>query len=149
MGISHGTIAFRQDRCDSCNDCISACARAKSGSDDAVHSRIQIMPGTSDGSFELALCRQCGEPKCVMNCPSGALTKDHDSGVIPWDQEKCIDCLLCTVGCAYAGITYNAEIGHVIKCDMCDGDPACVKACPQGALEHSTINRFYNDYGAR
>ncbi len=149
MGISHPTIAFHAERCDGCNACVAACAQAKSGTDDPVHSRINIIADPGDDGFELALCRQCGEPKCVMNCPSAALTKDSETGVVPWDGGKCVNCLLCTVGCAYGGITYNTETKCVMKCDMCDGDPACVKACPRDALELSGAAGIYNRVGER
>ena len=127
---------------------MSVCAEAKSGSTQIEHSRIKIVPSVAaNDSFELALCRQCGDPKCVMNCPSGSLTKDQETGLVPWDEDKCVDCLLCTVGCAYGGITYNATEEHVMKCDMCDGDPACVKSCPTGALEFNRSAEIYNQYG--
>lgn len=147
MGFAHNTIAFRPEKCDGCGDCMTACAQAKAGSDDLAHSRITITTNAITDSFELALCRQCGDPKCVMNCPSGALTKDEESGLVPWDADKCVDCLLCTVGCAYGGITFNSQTAHVQKCDMCDGAPACVKACSHGALEHRTVGDIYNRVG--
>ncbi len=147
MGISYNTIAFHGGKCDGCGDCMTVCAEAKAGTAEIGQSRIKIQPGIANGGFELALCRQCGDPKCVMVCPSGALTKDHQTGVVPWNEETCVDCLLCTVGCAYGGITYNAAEGHVGKCDMCDGDPACVTACPTGALEYFNASEIYNQYG--
>ena len=139
------TLHFHRERCDACGDCMTACATAKSGGEEVSFSRIKIMPG--DGGVELAICRQCADPVCVMNCPSGALTKNADTGVVDWAGDTCVNCLLCTAGCAYAGIVYEAEIGHVSKCDMCDGDPACVKACSRGALEHRTEARLYNAFG--
>jgi len=139
------TLHFHRERCDACGDCMTACAAAKGGGEDMSFSRIQIMPG--DGGVELAICRQCADPVCVMNCPSGALTKNGDTGVVDWAGDKCVNCLLCTAGCAYAGIVFDPAIGHVSKCDMCDGEPACVKACSQGALEHRTEARLYNDFG--
>jgi len=139
------TISFKSEQCNGCNDCMLACARAKSQSDDVVHSRIQVVP--SEGGFELAMCRQCGDPECVLNCPAAALSKDAASGVVEWDETKCVNCLLCTVGCAYGGIVYDPGAGHVMKCDMCAGDPACVKACTHGALKHLTTNRIYNEVG--
>jgi phenylglyoxylate dehydrogenase beta subunit len=139
------TISFRPEHCDGCNDCMTACAQAKAQSADSVHARIQIVP--SDGGYELAMCRQCGDPECVLNCPAAALSKNSDNGVVGWDGSKCVNCLLCTVGCTYGGIVFDAPAGHVIKCDMCDGDPACVKACPHGALKHLTTNRIYNEVG--
>ena len=145
MAGAYSTLAFDAARCDGCNACMVACAQAKAGSDDLVDSRIQIVAG--DGAFELALCRQCGDPKCVANCPAAALAKDEGTGIIDWDGSKCVDCLLCTVGCAYGGIVRNQHAGHVVKCDLCGGDPACVKACAPGALRYVTTARIYNEVG--
>lgn len=148
MGKAFDTIVFHKDRCDGCGDCVTACAQAKSGTDNPAHSRIQIVKGEGQ-SFEVALCRQCGEAKCVMNCPSSALTKNAANGVVDWNSDICVNCLLCTVGCVYGGITYDAQVGHVAKCDKCDGDPVCVKACPHDALEYSTVAGIYNVYGEK
>jgi phenylglyoxylate dehydrogenase beta subunit len=145
MGAAYETIHFKAEACDGCNDCMTACAQAKAQSDDHLQSRIQIVP-SGDG-FELAICRQCGDPECVLNCPAAALSKNAGSGVIAWDGSKCVNCLLCTVGCAYGGIVYDSVASHVIKCDMCDGAPACVKACAPGALKHITTGRIYNEVG--
>ncbi len=149
MGKGFNTIAFHQDRCDGCDNapvCMSACAKVKSKDNNLLESRIRIVPG-ENGLYELAMCRQCGDAKCVMNCPAGALIKNGENGVIDWNSDKCVNCLLCTVGCAFGGITYESSIGHVIKCDSCDGDPACVKACPTGALEYNISGKLYNKYG--
>jgi phenylglyoxylate dehydrogenase beta subunit len=126
---------------------MTACAQAKAKTDDQRYSRIHILPKTNGDGVELALCRQCADPICVMNCPSGALSKNVDTGVIDWAESKCVNCLLCTAGCAYAGIVYEANVGHVTKCDLCDGDPACVKSCPNEALEYRTAARIFNEYG--
>ncbi len=142
---AYNTISFKPELCDGCNACMSACATAKTGSAEIINSRIQIVADA--GGFELALCRQCGDPKCVANCPAAALSKDEQDGVIAWDGSKCVNCLLCTVGCAYGGIAYNAAAGHVVKCDTCGGDPACVKACGRGALHYITTSRIYNEVG--
>jgi phenylglyoxylate dehydrogenase beta subunit len=149
MGRAFNTLHFRAARCDGCGDCMLACAQAKSGSNDLSQARIRILPGGERGSYELALCRQCADPICVMNCPAGALAKSGDSGVIDWNAGKCVNCLLCTAGCAYAGIIYEASIGHVTKCDMCDGEPACVDACPHDALEYRTEASIFNAYGEK
>jgi len=147
---AYATIAFDAAKCDGCGICMTACSTTKVGSGDTARSRIQI-GGNAETGFELALCRQCGDPRCVSVCPAGALAKDAASGVIGWDATKCVDCLLCTVGCAYAGIALDAGSGHVAKCDMCAdsvaNSPACVPACPTGALTHITTARIYNEVG--
>jgi len=149
---AYNTIAFDPSRCELCNDCnacMTACSQIKAGTDDLLHSRIKIVAGFNGNPPELALCRQCGDPECTKSCPSTALTKNPETGLIDWDESLCIDCLLCTVGCTYGGITYNAELKHVAKCDHCDGDPACVKACPSGALTYITSASIFNEQHER
>jgi len=82
-----------------------------------------------------------------MNCPSGALSKDMSTGIVKWDKDKCVNCQLCTLACPYGGITYNALTDQVMKCDFCDGDPACVKACPKGALALKQVASIFNSWG--
>lgn len=149
MGRAFSTIAFDPAKCDGCGDCMTACAQAKTGTDDVARSRIQIVGRgyTTEKAFELAMCRQCADPKCVQVCPAGALAKDGETGVIGWDASKCVDCLLCTVGCAYGGIALEEATGHVSKCDTCSGRPACVPACSKGALTHLTTANIYNEVG--
>ena len=144
---AYNTIAFKPELCTGCGDCMIACARAKTGSDDARRSYIQVMPGVAAGDFELAMCRQCADPKCVANCPAAALTKNGATGVIEWDDSKCVNCLLCTAGCVYGGIVYDEVARHVVKCDECGGKPACVEVCKEGALKYITTARIYNEVG--
>lgn len=144
----YNTIAFRAEHCTGCGDCMTACARVKTGSDAVERSRLQVLADRGGGRFELALCRQCGDPECVHSCPAAALIKNAGTGVVEWDGSRCVNCLLCTVGCSYAGITLDVEAGHVVKCDLCAGDPACVKACSHRALKYLTTARIYNEVGA-
>jgi phenylglyoxylate dehydrogenase beta subunit len=144
----YNTIAFRAEHCNGCGDCMTACGRAKTGSVATDRARLQVLAAPGSDRFELALCRQCGDPECVHSCPAAALAKNDETGVIDWDDSKCVNCLLCTVGCTYAGISLDVEAGHVVKCDLCAGDPACVKACDTGALKYLTTSRIYNEVGA-
>ena len=147
MGRSYPTIAFFPEKCNGCNDCVEACAQIKTGTAEPVHSRISVAKDSDDEFYGLALCRQCGEPRCVMDCPAGALTKDEERGVVLWDENKCVNCQNCTLACPYAGITYNNTTEQVMKCDLCGGDPACVKVCEPRALELKTGAEIYNTWG--
>jgi phenylglyoxylate dehydrogenase beta subunit len=147
VGNSFNTIAFYQDKCDGCGDCVPACSKHHADTTDPAHSRIKVAKDPEENSYGVALCRQCGQPQCVMNCPSGALSKDGSTGVVKWDKDKCVNCQLCTLACPYGGITYNGKTDHVMKCDFCDGDPACVKACPRGALELKQVASIFNAWG--
>ena len=85
-------------------------------------------------------CNQCGEPACEENCPTGAITKDADSGVVRVNQTKCLGCGLCSLVCPYGGIDYNADSRQAVKCDLCvhrladNKRPACMSVCPTGCI---------------
>ena len=147
MGKAYRTIAFKPEKCDGCGRCVEACAEFYSGTHNPAHSRIKLAQDIENHTVALAFCRQCGEPRCVMNCPSGALSKDVGTGIIHWDEDRCVDCQICTLTCAYGGITYNRLSSKVMKCELCDGDPACVKACPLEALEFKIGADLYNQWG--
>lgn len=145
MGNSYSTIAFYPDKCDGCDDCVKACALLFDEEGAIENSRIQIAKDKND-KFGLALCRQCGEPECVQNCPLGALSKDPETGIVSKD-DTCIGCKICTLSCAYAGITTNPITEKVMKCELCDGDPVCIKACEKSALVFLDNTKIYNDVG--
>lgn len=147
MGNGHRTIAFDAGKCNGCGDCVTACAQIKTTTDDVRHSRIGIAEDPETKNYGLALCRQCGQPHCARACPSRALRKDAETGVVMWNEARCVGCELCTLACPYAGITYNPASGSVMKCDLCDGDPACVKACKPRALELKTAADLFNAWG--
>jgi phenylglyoxylate dehydrogenase beta subunit len=79
-------------------------------------------------------CNQCGEPACEEVCPTGAITKSSVDGIVRVNEAKCLGCGLCALACSYGGIHYAAGAKRVFKCDLCNGDPQCVGACPQGII---------------
>jgi phenylglyoxylate dehydrogenase beta subunit len=145
--MAFNTIAFTPGRCDGCNDCVKACAYRHSETLDPAHARIRIVPGPAPGDYGIAQCRQCGDPRCVQDCPARALSKNEETGVVAWDPARCVNCQLCTLACSYAGITLNARTDAVMKCDHCDGEPGCVKACKPGALEYIKAAELYKAWG--
>ena len=147
MGHSYRVIAFHPEKCNGCLDCEKACSQIKSGTADPVHSRIRIAGEEADKTWGLALCRQCSQPACVANCPGGALAKNEQTGVVEWDESRCVGCRTCTQACVYAGITYNNASKQVMKCDLCGDDPACVKACSRGALEYLNAAQLHDQWG--
>jgi Fe-S-cluster-containing hydrogenase component 2 len=50
------------------------------------------------------------------------------------EEEKCNGCMTCVNECPFQGITYDKVNKKAIKCDLCGGDPMCVKVCQPGAL---------------
>jgi len=62
-------------------------------------------------------------------------------GTVALDNSKCIGCKECVFACPFEVPKYDPETDKILKCDMCysridnDMEPACVKACPTGALQ--------------
>jgi len=52
----------------------------------------------------------------------------------------CVGCKVCTIACPFGTINFNADSGKVIKCDLCDDDPECAKACPTEAITYVDAN---------
>ena len=65
------------------------------------------------------LCEHCLNPTCVAACPSGAIYKREDDGIVLIDQEKCRGWRMCVSGCPYKKIYYNWNSGKSEKCIFC------------------------------
>lgn len=65
------------------------------------------------------LCEHCLNPTCVAACPSGAIYKREDDGIVLIDQEKCRGWRMCVSGCPYKKIYFNWSSGKSEKCIFC------------------------------
>ncbi|MHB0934853.1 MAG: 4Fe-4S dicluster domain-containing protein [Armatimonadota bacterium] len=143
-----GKLVVRVNHCVGCKTCEIACAVEHSQSGDmyqalqetpAPVARVKVMEG--EVSFRAPMqCRQCADAACVRVCPKQALSRaDADSPVI-WDDDPCTRCRLCVLVCPYGMIALDERSNTIVKCDQCahrlerDTLPACVVACPTGAL---------------
>ncbi len=65
------------------------------------------------------LCEHCLNPTCVAACPSGAIYKREEDGIVLIDQEACRGWRMCVSGCPYKKIYYNWKTGKSEKCIFC------------------------------
>ena len=65
------------------------------------------------------LCEHCLNPACVASCPSGAIYKREEDGIVLIDQDKCRGWRMCISGCPYKKIYYNWNSGKSEKCIFC------------------------------
>ena len=81
------------------------------------------------------LCEHCLNPSCVASCPSGAIYKREEDGIVLIDQDKCRGWRMCVSGCPYKKIYYNWQTGKSEKCIFCyprieAGEPTvCSETC--------------------
>jgi len=110
------------------------CSLSYEGECSTTKSRIRIVRDEEFGNNLVSLCMQCAEGYCVESCPSEALSRDTETGVVLLDDTLCNGCEICVDACPLHAISYNPEREVVFKCDLCGGDPECVKFCSRGAL---------------
>ena len=81
------------------------------------------------------LCEHCLNPTCVAACPSGAIYKREEDGIVLIDQDKCRGWRMCISGCPYKKIYFNWQSGKSEKCTFCyprieAGEPTvCSETC--------------------
>lgn len=135
-------------RCVGCHTCELACAAAHTRAGNIIgavlarerlHRRNRVVQ--VDGVKLPTQCRQCEEAPCVRVCPTGATYRTATYTAV--DPERCIGCRLCMMVCPFGAIHIATTTirGHdrraACKCDICidrPEGPACVAACPTGAL---------------
>lgn len=155
---------FQQDRCVGCFTCQIAC---KDKNDLEVGQNFRKVKKIEGGSFikqgngyanniyafwTSIACNHCQDPKCVKGCPTGAMTKRPEDGIVHVDKNKCVGCSYCEMNCPYHAPQLNKKTGKMGKCDMCKDllakgeKPICVDACPMRALDFGDIEELKKKY---
>lgn len=129
------------DKCTGCRICELACSYIHENVFNPLKSRISIISWRREGIDIPMVCQQCDIPLCQDVCPTGAISRDADTWAMVVDETKCIGCRMCIMACPFGGISLHPEKHAVIKCDLCEGDPACVKYCPVGAIKYERLNK--------
>ena len=142
------TMLINLDRCTRCDDCVRACADAHDN-----NPRF-LRQGPVHGSFMVAqACMHCQDPVCMIECPTGAISRQQAEGEVTINDSTCVGCGACAKNCPYEAIRMveirddqglfiratkdRKPIPKATKCDLCvdqRGGPACQRACPHDAL---------------
>ena len=65
------------------------------------------------------ICEHCLNPSCVASCPSGAIYKRSEDGIVLVDQDRCRGWRQCITGCPYKKMYFNHKTGKAEKCTLC------------------------------
>ncbi|WP_232514484.1 nitrate reductase subunit beta [Cellulomonas sp. CW35] len=65
------------------------------------------------------ICEHCLNPSCMASCPSGAIYKRAEDGIVLVDQDRCRGWRQCVTGCPYKKIYFNHKTGKAEKCTFC------------------------------
>lgn len=156
---------FDSTRCMGCRTCETACKDYYDTDTDINYRKVYDCEGgecalNSDGtatsrtySYHVSLgCNHCNDPACAKACPTGAIHRDDEAGLVLIDDGKCVGCGYCEMACPYNAPTVDRDKGHSVKCSGCherlqEGkEPICVTACPLRALQFGKIEELEREF---
>lgn len=152
----HLGVLIDLTRCVGCNSCALAC-KESNGLPDAnivptalaadAYTSVEVRwVTTPDGNVKRRYvkrqCMHCLNAACISACPAAAMYKGENGAVI-YRSYRCLGCRYCQAACPFGILRFDWDNGTspaINKCQMCydrlqaGGKPACVEACPTGAV---------------
>lgn len=165
--MAEGQLGFyiNLSACSGCKACQLACKDKNDTPLGVLWRRVYEISGGSylergdaliDNTFTYYIssaCSHCNSPICMTVCPTQAISKRAEDGIVLIDSEKCIGCRYCEWACPYGAPQFDAERHVMSKCDFCydyveaGQKPACVSACQMRVLEFGPIDELRAKYG--
>ena len=125
--------------CTGCRHCEIACSLYHEDVIWPGASRVRVYEFPPSIEFPV-LCYQCADVPCARECPTEALSIDPETKTIVVDNESCLrisdgtDCRVCADACPGSTIRMHPAENVPMFCDLCGGDPECVKVCPNATV---------------
>ncbi len=108
------------------------------------YAEVEPEPGKLEWLIRKDGCMHCADPGCLKACPAPGAIVQFSNGIVDFHQENCIGCGYCITGCPFNIPRISKKDSKVYKCTLCSDrvavglEPACIKACPTGALVFGT-----------
>jgi Fe-S-cluster-containing dehydrogenase component len=151
------------NKCTRCDDCVRACASTHDGNPRFIREGKVL-----DNWMVAQACMHCTDPVCLIGCPTGAIHRSREGGVVVINDDTCVGCGVCANGCPYNNIQmveiHDASGRQIMdpksqnpilkatQCDLCTdqlGGPACVRSCPHDALQRTDFSALLKTQSPR
>ncbi len=127
--MTRKVIDIDYEKCTGCRACMLTCSLAHTGEVRLAASAIQIASSNDEGRNVPLVCIACKERPCLDACPEDAIHLHEDLDMPMIDTERCTGCQSCLAACPYHGIFFDPVAKKAVKCDLCSGEPLCIKVC--------------------
>ena len=132
-------ILAHPQKCVACRLCEGACSFQHEGAFQPARTRIFVHDFVDEAVYLPLACFHCSDAPCVSNCPTYAIGRDPVTGQVTVNDDRCIGCKMCLVACPFSVMGFHTDKNVSHNCDLCGGDPQCVKICTYDALEYAEI----------
>jgi len=122
------------DLCTGCGTCQLACSNRAAGGYSPRLARLKVFSENENLVNRPLVCTQCENPFCMHSCPFDAISRSDTTGVVLINKETCTGCGNCIKACPDDMIQFDSG-SKADKCDLCEGEPLCVKYCVPKALK--------------
>jgi Fe-S-cluster-containing dehydrogenase component len=137
-------VAVDPDSCVACRGCEYACAFRQSGDFERKASHIRVNFYPRERACVPLACMHCTDAWCLEVCPAAAISRDAQTGAVTIDAARCAGCKMCLLACPYGNVHFDTGSGVSRKCDLCGGDPMCVRSCTAGALRYVEADEAFD-----
>jgi Fe-S-cluster-containing dehydrogenase component len=143
--VARSLLVIDVAACVQCGHCAWSCGSAHADGHARLERRGDVLGALASGRERAVLlatsCQHCADAACIPACPTGALARGP-AGDVALRADLCTGCGACAKACPWGAVKMAPRAGGAdvaIKCDLCRGaggraGPACVDACPTGAL---------------
>ena len=122
-------------KCAGCRTCEIICSLSHDKVCNPTLSRIRIIRDERNLFYFPGACAGCSNPVCATLCPVKAISRFPESGAFVVNEDRCIGCRECVNHCPFGAANLHPVTKKSFKCDLCDGDPACVRVCEPKAIQ--------------
>jgi len=119
--------------CTGCGRCMLHCSYFHGEVNNPSKARIHVVRHEPYVDSPV-VCWHCGI--CIDSCPVKAIGRNVKLGSVVIDEKKCNGCGQCQLVCPIGMISMDADRLVALKCNLCGGDPQCVKGCPWNVIKY-------------
>lgn len=139
------TVTLNPAKCVGCRNCEYACAFQRTSDFARKDSMIRVNYYPDGPACIPMTCLHCKEAFCLEVCPAGAISRDGETGAVKIDETRCAGCKMCMLACPFGNIHFSGTAMVSRKCDLCQGEPNCVKFCISGSLQFVEEDEAYEN----